>query len=244
MATDSKKRPNTAEETANKKKGLFTGTLSFITGLAIALVISCCISIAIAWVGLTFIWPEEGAMHELNTLKTEYKYLNGTFKASLYGFTTVDFVSEYTEVAYKKIFEDTGLANIGSSVSNYILDNNSTSTMLNVTAEYLLVAKVAVQIFLLRLAVIIMSFPTYLMFACIGLVCGLVERDLRRWGGAAESAYVFHFALRHIKTSLIILWMFYLSWPTSAHPTFFIIPGCIAFGWSLFVTSKMFKKQM
>jgi integrating conjugative element membrane protein (TIGR03747 family) len=55
---------------------------------------------------------------------------------------------------------------------------------------YLEAASTVTQTFVIRLALIVFSMPVFLLAGLIGAVDGLVERDLRRWGGGRESSNV------------------------------------------------------
>ena len=48
------------------------------------------------------------------------------------------------------------------------------------------------QLFSVRLAILTLAMPVFLLFSLVALVDGLVQRDLRRWGGGRESSFVYH----------------------------------------------------
>ena len=50
------------------------------------------------------------------------------------------------------------------------------------------------QVFSVRLAILMLATPVFLLFSLVALVDGLVRRDLRRWGGGRESSFVYHYA--------------------------------------------------
>ncbi|MCX8516905.1 MAG: DUF4400 domain-containing protein [Rhodoferax sp.] len=47
----------------------------------------------------------------------------------------------------------------------------------------------------------------------VGVVDGLVRRDLRRWGGGRESSFVYHHAKRYTHWALTGGFGLYLAWP-------------------------------
>lgn len=46
--------------------------------------------------------------------------------------------------------------------------------------------------FVVRLVILVMTIPLFLMAAFTGLVDGLVRRDLRKFGAGRESSYLYH----------------------------------------------------
>jgi integrating conjugative element membrane protein (TIGR03747 family) len=73
-------------------------------------------------------------------------------------------------------------------------------------------------------------------------VDGLVERDLRRWGGGRESSTVYELAKSAIGPTAIGAWMIYLGMPVSVDPSYVIVPFVFLFGFSVRVTTDRLKK--
>jgi integrating conjugative element membrane protein (TIGR03747 family) len=48
------------------------------------------------------------------------------------------------------------------------------------------------------------------LFTLVALVDGLVQRDLRRWGGGRESSFVYHYAKTAAMPLIIMAWVLYL----------------------------------
>ena len=82
------------------------------------------------------------------------------------------------------------------------------------------------EVFAVRLAVLTLAMPAFLVFSLVALVEGLVQRDLRRWGGGRESAFVYHHAKKLLFPSLLLAWIIYLSLPFSLHPNFVDFAFC------------------
>lgn len=57
----------------------------------------------------------------------------------------------------------------------------------NVESYYLIAAAYTVLVFLVRLLVLCLMLPLFLMAAFVGFVDGLVRRDIRRFGAGRES---------------------------------------------------------
>ena len=82
------------------------------------------------------------------------------------------------------------------------------------------------------------------VFGLVGLIDGLVERDLRRFSAGRESAYVFHIAKRAMAPMIILAWAFYLSMPFSIHPALVIMPFAVIFAVSVGIAASSFKKYL
>lgn len=70
------------------------------------------------------------------------------------------------------------------------------------------------QVFEVRLAVLILAFPAFILLSLLGLVDGLVQRDIRRWSGGRESSFIYHWAKKIVLPSLILPWIIYLAMPS------------------------------
>ncbi len=97
--------------------------------------------------------------------------------------------------------------------------------------EYLLAAAYITQLVGARLAVVLLALPAYALIGVMGAVDGLVQRDLRRFGGGAESGFMYH----HLKTAVRPLFsvpvFLYLISPWSVHPTLVFVPFALGFGY-------------
>lgn len=85
-------------------------------------------------------------------------------------------------------------------------------------------------IFIIRLMIIVLTSPLFLLAALVGVVDGLVKRDLRRFGVGRESAFKYHHAQRAVLLVMLLAWALYLSIPFSIHPNWLLIPSAIFFG--------------
>jgi integrating conjugative element membrane protein (TIGR03747 family) len=95
-----------------------------------------------------------------------------------------------------------------------------------------------------RLAILCLATPLFILLSLVGLVDGLVQRDLRRWGGGRESSYVYHYAKRSVWRFVLAAWVSYLALPVSLHPIFIVLPFAILFAMSISLTASRFKKYL
>ncbi len=110
--------------------------------------------------------------------------------------------------------------------------------------NYILAAMVVTQIFAVRLAVLTLAIPAFVLLAMLGLIDGLVQRDIRRWSGGRESSFVYHWAKKVLYPSLILPWIIYLAMPVSVHPNLIVLPFAVLFAVSVTVMASTFKKYI
>jgi len=109
---------------------------------------------------------------------------------------------------------------------------------------YMIAVVNTINVFFLRVFVMVFSMPVYLVFGVIGLTRGLVGRELRKWGGGHESGSMFHLYLNMIKIAFVGSWIVYLSWPGSLNPNFVVLPFAMIFGSTVMATAYRYKKYL
>ncbi len=129
---------------------------------------------------------------------------------------------------------------------NGVTDGLNTWRMQIAAAGYpYLIATVHVtQIFLMRVAILILSAPLFIMAAITGFTDGMVRRDLRRYGAASESSFLYHHAKRAVKPALYLPCILYLSAPFAVYPNWFLLPATLLTGLAISVTAGSFKKYL
>ena len=108
--------------------------------------------------------------------------------------------------------------------------------------DYLQASTYVTQTFVIRLALILFSLPIFLVAALVGSVDGLVERDLRRWGGGRESSNVFNLARRSVVPSFVAACVVYISLPFSINPVIVILPFAFLLGLAVRIGFERLKK--
>ena len=86
------------------------------------------------------------------------------------------------------------------------------------------------------------SIPLFFSLIIVGAVDGLVERDLRRWGGGRESSNVFNLARQSITPAFVSACVIYISLPYSINPSWVILPFAVIQGLAVRVTLERLKK--
>ncbi len=149
----------------------------------------------------------------------------------------------------RSLFELTGIRHLLSGTWNRAGQERSAlraylQHLRQAVATHAEAARNIVQLFAVRLAVLILTLPTFVLFFVVGLIDGLVRRDLRRWGGGRESSYLYHYAKKSVWRFVLIAAITYLALPISLHPAFVLVPFAILFAASINITASTFKKYM
>lgn len=230
-----------------KKKGLIGTALSIplrIFGIALA---SLFLSLVFEWIGLTFFWNDEGWKHSQDMFNTELGWLSDTFKQSLVIREPGRTASMVLNTVYEWAFEKTGFIAFTQQARLNALQGGFTggaASIYLVIEDYALASIYVVMTFVIRLLVLVLSIPMFVMAMLVGLTDGLVRRDLRRFGAGRESSFIYHRAKRLVVPLIIAPWIIYLSCPVTVYPVLVLIPCAVALGLAVLITSATFKKYL
>lgn len=110
--------------------------------------------------------------------------------------------------------------------------------------EHLLTAIDVFRAWLFRLVVFLFGVVSVFPLLIIGLIDGLVRREIRRWSGGRESAWIYVFASKSLAPSIAISLAIYVIWPWTL--PFIWINTCMGMylGFALSVTLAAFKKYL
>lgn len=236
----------TDKNQSEEPKGPIGHTLSLLSKVFTVLLLSLLISIIVEWLGITF-WWDDGHRHSQSLLEQEITYLNRDFKESLLASSPVDFVNKTAGRASHILFEESGVV----TKLNEIRKNKSMAGFQGGLSrfylgleDYILSAINVVQLFLVRLSIMVLSLPLFILFCVVGVAEGLMQRDLRRWGGGRESGFIYHHAKRLAVPIFLLCWLVYLSLPISLHPNMVLIPFAVTMAGSVYVGVSRFKKYL
>ena len=231
------------------ERGLISQTFYVLFQAITLLLVALLFSILVEWTGMIFFWPDEGTEHSRDMLTTEISYLNEDFKRSIVTTSPARFAQRFADTFYHYGFEWTRFVDFMAwlQAPPHAGDNRVRRSLRKVyipVAEYLVAAMTITQVFAVRMAVLTLAMPVFLLFGLVGVTDGLVQRDLRRWGGGRESSFVYHHAKRFILPAVLGSWFVYLSMPVSVHPTYVILPFAALFAMAVAITSSTFKKYL
>ena len=229
--------------------GLIAKSLTAIAKIIQWLLLSLLFSILIEWAGMVLWWPEEGIEHSRAMLATEISYLDTDFRRSVVTSDPAQFAKRFADHTYHYFFEVTRFVDFIQWVSPPPVPNEqgfrpTLHRIFHPVAEFVIAMMQVTQVFSVRLAILTLAMPIFLLFSLVALVDGLVQRDLRRWGGGRESSFVYHYAKKAALPLVVLAWVVYLALPFSLHPTFIVLPFAALFALTVSVTASTFKKYL
>ena len=231
------------------RQGLIATGLTTVAQAVQWLLLALLFSILTEWAGMVLWWPEEGIQHSRTMLEAEIGYLDGDFRRSVVTSNPAQFAKAVADKTYTILFEFTGLVDFMAWVSPPPRPDEEglrprLHSIYRPVAEFVIAAMQVTQVFSVRLAILTLAMPVFVLFSLVALVDGFVKRDLRRWGGGRESSFVYHWAKRSALPLLVVTWVVYLALPFSLHPTFIVLPFATLFALSVAVTASTFKKYL
>lgn len=235
-----------------KEHGLFISLFWLLPWKVIGILLaSLFVSLLIEYAGMTFLWPTEGAEHSRQVMLTESGYLSEGFTRSLMLSEPVTVISQWVKQGYQWVFVDSGFISwlnaarqMNGQVSAIEMMNRAGSWLTMALWDYLQATVYVTVIFAIRVAILVLSVPLFIMVSVIGIVDGLVRRDLRRYGAGYESSFIYHHAKRYVKPAMYGPCMLYLAWPTAVWPNLLLLPSAILLGIVLSVVTGAFKKYL
>ncbi len=191
--------------------------------------VSLLLSVIIEVVGVSTWWKEQGVGKSAAMVKQEIKYLGEYASRNV-----------FVRDADRWVIDSVNSLNaaIGHYGANWLIRSYESS------AVYVISVVNTINVFILRVFVMVFSLPVYLIFGVIGLTRGLVSRELRKWGGGHESASMFHLYMDMVPLGFMGSWAVYLTWPFSLNPNYVVLPFAIAFGALLMATVHRYKKYL
>ncbi len=231
------------------RQGLIATTLTTLAKVVQWLLLALLFSVLTEWAGMVFWWPEEGIQHSRAMLEAEIGYLEADFRRSVVTSSPAEFAKAVADKTYTVLFEFTGLVDFMAWASSPPTPDEEglrprLYDIYGPVAEFVIAAMQVTQVFSIRLAILTLATPVFVLFSLVALVDGFVKRDLRRWGGGRESSFVYHWAKRSAMPLLVLSWVIYLALPFSLHPTFIVLPFATLFALSVAVTASTFKKYL
>ncbi len=200
--------------------------------------VSMLTSIAVEWIGIYCgWWSQPGARHAQGVLTHELGWIDTQFTHSLIFARPVDRARLVITKVYDAVFVWTGIA-------TWFAAHTSSQGWAATIATYGQAGIDVSLVVLVRVFILTLTVPLFVMAAFVGIVDGLVRRDLRKFGAGRESAFIYHHAKRLTGPVFILGWLIYLSVPFSVNPNTFLVPCALLFGLLISVTTGSFKKYL
>lgn len=238
-------KPQQYQPPRRKEPGLIGNLFSALVQLVVWLVISLMLSIIIEWLGMMWFWPEQGAEHAKTVLAADQIYLNQQLhdRSLVIRNDIVALTNEAVSWVARQSWLKTALRNIPKALDGSFLTmqiwGNELYQRYN---KYLEASTYVTQTFVIRLALILFSLPIFIFAALVGGIDGLVERDLRRWGGGRESSNVFNLARRSVVPAFVAACVIYISLPFSINPVVVVLPFAFLLGMAVRIGFERLKK--
>ena len=239
-----------AQEANAAKQDKRTSIVDFLTNSVLVIFMSLLLSIIVEWVGMVFWWQDEGSLHSLNMLNNEINFINEDFTSTtVFNYKPVDLIN----YAYSTFYDVNNKEGVVNSFLRWVNEPNKggmgafeaffKSTGYNIK-EFLLSAFYIILVFTIRLSILVLSLPLFILVTILALVDGFAQRDVRRWENGRESGFRYHYAKALALPSFFIIWILYLSVPFSIHPNFLILPLAIVYGYVIREMVSWFKKYL
>lgn len=243
----------TAQHQQRQQQGIFINLLTLPFRFVAVLLGSLLLNIVIECVGIYVFWPEEGWRYSQRMFEYELAQLSNDFKRSALVQEPGRSAREIVQFVYDEILVNTGVTHALMSTSQRaqdarIADARSSRDYIGVFYSHLennlIAAAFSVLVFMVRLLVLCLSVPLFLVAAFIGLIDGLVQRDIRRFGAGRESGYVYHRAKACLMPLLTLPWVIYLAMPVSVNAALILLPSAVLLGGVISLTASRFKKYL
>jgi len=190
-----------------QRPGLIISAISLALRIIALLIASLLFSIFIEFAGLLLFWDDQGWRHSQAMLNSEVGWLSEHFKASLIiqqpGQTIVqwlDFLNKWllVKTGFAEFAQQARLSSQGNGVWSWI------NQLYMSIEDFVLAAVYATFTFVVRLTILVLATPLFLLAMFTGFVDGLMRRDLRKFGAGRESSFVYHRAKRAVMPLLIV----------------------------------------
>ncbi|MDP2747850.1 TIGR03747 family integrating conjugative element membrane protein [Pseudomonas sp.] len=236
-----------------RQQGLLASIVTLPLRMLGVLIGSLLLSIIIECVGMHLFWPDQGWRHAQGMLNYELNHLSTHFTRSAVVQEPGRTAHQLVEGAYEWIFVKTGLLDWMSQASarsrapshGDVRDTRFYISQLYVWSEnYLIAAAFTILTFMVRLLVLVLTLPLFLLAAFVGMVDGLVRRDIRKFGAGRESGFIYHRAKASLMPLAVLPWIIYLTLPISVHPLLVLLPSAALLGLAVNITAGSFKKYL
>ncbi|WLG81936.1 TIGR03747 family integrating conjugative element membrane protein [Pseudomonas sp. FP1911] len=230
-----------------QRPGLIISAISLVLRIVGLLIASLLFSILIEFAGLLLFWGDQGWRHSQAMLNSELGWLSEHFKASLILQQPGQTIVQVLDFLNQWLLVKTGFADFARQARVSSQGNSfwSWTNQLYLSIEDFVLAAVYVTFtFVVRLTILVLATPLFLLAMFTGFVDGLMRRDLRKFGAGRESSFVYHRAKRAVIPLLIVPWIIYLSLPFSLNPMAVFLPCAVMLGIAMAITATTFKKYL
>lgn len=230
-----------------QRPGLIVSAIRLVLRVIGVLIASLLFSILIEFVGLLLFWGDQGWRHSQAMLDSELGWLSEHFRSSLVIQQPGQTIDNWLGFLNQWLLVKTGFADFAQQ-ARVSSQGNGYWGWLNqiyVSVEDFVLAAVYIAFtFVVRLMILALATPLFMLAMLTGFVDGLMRRDLRKFGAGRESSFLYHRAKSAVKPLLFVPWIIYLSLPFPLNPMVVFLPCAAMLGITIAVTSMTFKKYL
>ncbi len=230
-----------------QRPGLIVSAIGLVLRIIGLLIASLLFSILIEFAGLLLFWGDQGWRHSQAMLTSELNWLSEHFKSSLMIQQPGQTIDQWLDLLNQWLLVETGFTDFAKQARASSRGTGFWSwiNQLYVSIEDFVLAAVYITFTLVvRLTILALATPLFLLAMFTGFVDGLMRRDLRKFGAGRESSFVYHRAKRAVIPLLIVPWIVYLSLPFSLNPLVIFVPCAAMLGVTTAITAATFKKYL
>lgn len=249
-------RPNQAPQRSGgserpKPRGPVSALVAVVLAFLASMVTSLFLGTALEIIGLYTLWPAEGVSHAKSHVAEDLAYIQ-QFPRSLLAPDTTAFAQSMADWArwpFDKLAVPQLIAR-ASAVDPEVSAGKNAALRLLRRGTIELISWIEVFYYVaqdtaIRLSVAFFALPAFFLAMMVGLVDGLVKRDLRKWCGGRESSFVYHHAKQFAGWSLTGGFALYLAWPFRGfNPTYMVLVFTVLVAATLSLTVSSFKKYL
>lgn len=191
---------------------------------------------------LLFVRGEKYAFSWMQQLNAEQVDFLRQFKGLSWVYQTLS--SKMLPLSWMPTFEFKTPALLKTAAADVGLFSTAIVKTQSLFSNYFTILLLSLQLGVMRFLIFCFALPLFLLTGMVGCIDGFVARALRRYGGARESALLYHRSRNAITLALFIPFFLYLSLPISLNPAWFFIPSAFLFGFALFMSIRNFKKYV
>lgn len=193
------------------------------------------------------VWAPNGLDRLQQLIATELNYIGGrnTFVGD--GEDSTKFAVKVANGLYSGMFVASGIHEAGMQFAKPESVDGPGTSMRKLFITWDLQIKTAMlglQLFGIRLGVLILTLPLFLLAGLAGLADGGCERAIRKACGGRESSFLYHRFKHGLYMSFILMWGVYLCIPVAMDPKWVLPPFALAFGVSIRFMAAWFKKYL
>lgn len=157
----------------------------------------------------------------------------------------INFLISVATSLYNTVFVSTGIDGMMRHAASLPPTDTSQPTVLefiDTLRPAIETAMIGLQLFAIRIGILILTLPFWVLITLAAMTDGFVGWFLRRTGGERESGFIYHRAKRSLAWSFLVLWAVYLLPPVPMDPKYIIPPFLLSASIATRLHVAFFKK--